>query len=1190
MRNVAGLIEASKTQTVSSNEKLAITVPTNTYSTEDIHDALDEGKHDSVFDAHLRKLLKGIVTNLHGPFDAFKAAHMENQAGSAMDVWLKALSTGVAPFASELIGLPITMSKQELFVAEQVEATVRAALNSKEALVRAAYKQLSALYEEARKNLKASDFAGGQAEMDAIFAIKQNADGTSDHLARFAALGLANKQFNKLLKTATDRNPKQKAKGINEWLQSIFESILEFFSNKITHTYAGQNADEKLTVLVEQLVDIEAKRVDMFKSLANRRDLLAPVEAVVKTLADGLMDKVGKIAKSRYVSTHKNSFVRAGGTLVEMIVDNQVDAFTEALHDAHDRQYKGKQGMVANAFNYALGASQRLQELLRDAKAHEGTRKNLIINTAATALSTFKNAGQYLTGTDKKAIDLNASITRVVVRTGMHHLLGTYTTDQLGDMVNDKAVLNKEIDVQEALLNQFGKFKYYFIQQANVLGYHKAQGTVRGDYMMMNAHNIVQMYGTAYEGRLSAADMKMAEEVVARLIAMYAIDYTKADHLALAGEVFNTENSRTDGNGVLFTLKNMKRLEQESKDRNFDGKTVLMQHGYTPEVTDPYVELVSATFSEGEDLVDQGYKRLYPLPKDPADPDTETKYLYQLIGAGMAPYLSAAVSTTGLNAKGSPKHNGFMNPYTQSGLTNAVTHATINTQKAAAVAKLFKKSARADLRNEGRTYLAPVLNENGEVANWRYMMEENARDTLLTRDNRFEKLMGVLAGSIFDKESSREQNKIVLNALKEQYDLEKATKQVSYVLIGPKSADAEHRATWDLLPDSMKDEARRVFGKDGIWVRGDEKNIVFGYRKYSLAEMFKKDPDARIQGEKLFVGLVEWVLTQYAISRGKTRDEAEKYAKRSAVYVARSERAWQEVVQATKDILVVKTGLVMVGNIYSNFTLLALAGVSFKDMAVNSLVALKGATAYHSDMAELDRNKALLNSGYTQGNEVEIKRTIAKLEDALARNPVKSMIDAGLMPTIVEDLAVDEDIYSYKSQLMKKIDKQTSKLNPKIVSAGRTVFMTHDTKMYQGLSRMTQLSDFVARYTMYQHLTNRKTDPLSHTDAVQEASDSFVNYDIPMPKEIQFTDDMGFTIFTKYYLSIQRVLLRHAKNNPARILMGTLIGNFMDLGPSILESSVFHKFGNNPFGLGALNFPSKVDDIATINTALAMLR
>lgn len=228
--------------------------------------------------------------------------------------------------------------------------------------------------------------------------------------------------------------------------------------------------------------------------------------------------------------------------------------------------------------------------------------------------------------------------------------------------------------------------------------------------------------------------------------------------------------------------------------------------------------------------------------------------------------------------------------------------------------------------------------------------------------------------------------------------------------------------------------------------------------------------------------------------------------------------------------------------------------------------------------------------GYSANDEQKIRDEIVRLKDSLARNPVRELIDAGLMPTIVEDVAAEEDIYSYKSALARKTERFTEKLNPNILAAGRFVYMSHDTKMYQSLSRITQLSDFVARYTLYQHLTTRSNNPLSQADAIQEASDAFVNYDIPMHRGIQFTDDMGFTPFTKYFLRIQRVLLKLARENPARVLMALGLNSYMDLGPIVLDSSITQRLGNNPLRSGAFQFPGALDELATVNAAMALIK
>ena len=341
----------------------------------------------------------------------------------------------------------------------------------------------------------------------------------------------------------------------------------------------------------------------------------------------------------------------------------------------------------------------------------------------------------------------------------------------------------------------------------------------------------------------------------------------------------------------------------------------------------------------------------------------------------------------------------------------------------------------------------------------------------------------------------------------------------------------------------------------------------------------------------MFAALVEHVVMGYGITvEGKRGADVRKYAKRAAVAVTRGERVWQELIREVKDIVVVKTGIVLLGNVWSNMTLLWVSGVPLSVIVQHHLTALKGAKAHRKDSAELRQLKTDLAADYIVGDKTEKVRRVAILEDALKNNPVAEMIAAGLMPSIVEDLAGDVDPYAYKTQLNEKTESVMSKLNPTVVKAARAVYMTHDSTLYQGLSRITQLSDFVARYTLYQHLMARKDKPLTKLEAQQKAKDYFVNYDLPLPKGLQFTDDMGLTPFTKYFLNIQRVLFDVAKDNPARVLSLIAMNNWMDLGPIVLDSSAITRVGNNPIEAGAFKLLWTAGDIATISAATTLIK
>lgn len=1173
-----------------------------TYSTMDIYDALNAGTVSPEFDSSLKNIIVSITDKLHGPFGSFKAAQMKNQALTAVDAWKKALATGGAPFASSVLVSPLQVSEQEAFVMEQIEAAVLASLSSPESATSSASRELNKLFTEALSIVKPSDFAT-QAEYDFLFKVELDAQGRSDYLARFAAFGLGHEQVNKLLQKGTALRQRQVKKTLAEKLQATWDDLLEFFHEKITKTYSGQRADAKLLRLVDQLVDIEAKKRLKIAQAATQKDFLAPIEEGTKSLIEAGVKKIVDLTNTNMIKNSSKPAVRAAGALVRTVAENRVDQFLEGFAELRAMQWKERLGFLGGTLNYALNGSKVHEALLRARKVTEGARKDIITNRSKLVLQAFANNGKDLTPKASK------SITQVFLRTGMHVLTGQFSLAELENMMGNQAALDKEIAALEAQLTGFGAFKEHFINQANALGYFKVTGKNRAEMLMMNAHNIARAYGTNRAGSLSAAQVAQAEPIIEKLVALYAMGYTEPTDLAEARKVLQTENARNDGggNGVAVVLALHKRLEQESKDRLFKGQEALMMHGYTSEIYNPHIEILTANEQDGKALERRGYKKGGPVAADPADPDKTKKHLYVLEGGGLMPHLTGSISYTGRNAKGTKQHSGYMNVNTADGLANAVLHANIMNARSWSLAT----GPRQDLRKAARSYMAPVVNPQGAIVNWRYMMQDQTKDSVLDRENRFNLVLGTMAGSIYDKDTATEINTRVFEAMKDQYDAEKGIKSHHYVMIGPKSPDAEAREIWAMLPDESKAEARRIWGRDGMFVRNDHRDIIFGYRKLSIADAVKNTQKRRqenadriargmapIRAQGFLEQFEEAMATMLTVAvehalilhaRTKGYSDPEEYGQRAAVKLARGEAMWQELVSETKDLIVIKTVTVMAGNLKSNLSLLVLSGVPLKDIVKNHLVSWRGATSYQRDSNELDRLQTLLDIGQTNGRDVEIKRQIARLQDALARNPVRELIEAGLMPTIVEDAAADEDVYSYKSQLVKNVDDLTSKLHPGVKTAAKNIYMAKDTKVYQTLRQITQLSDFMARYTQYQYLTTRKNNPLSKEDAIQQSSDDFINYDIPMQRGMQYLDDMGIMPFMKYYLRVQKVIHRLVKENPARVLSAVLLGNFVNFGPIVLDSSWTHRIGNNPLHWGAFQYPGALDELATVDAALSLV-
>ena len=1186
--NVSGLFnEAGIANATKESGKTLTLAQANTadreWTTQEVFTALDTGAVSPSFGTHLGNLLTGMVDAVYGPFGAFRTAMQSSVAANPMDVLVKAMEMGKAPLAFDIQAAGFAASNQEAFVMEQVEATVATALDINDITTKPAYRELYKLYVEAKAKLTSADFVKvglTAADHDFVFGVVLDSNGRSAYLSRFAALGLASEKFNQLLKFKTEEGRANLGndKSIFDRLMRWFEQILAYFNHKATNTYAGQMGDAKLQALVDRLMDIEAKH--RFKAQAGQNQFnkySQVMEDMTKGLVDTTKQKVLDIVKSPIVTNSSLGVVKWAGAIAGVAASGRAGAVMTALRSLRDHAMDERDGILAGLLREAKGPSELLQAMILITKHSENLRQNAIGQTSDVLLKEFESGGKTLNKEEKGAL------TAVLLRSGAHNLLGQYSLPQIAQMAADTAVLEAEIAKVEASLATGLKDQH--IGQAHGLGYWKATDLNPLAFLMKNSYVVARMLGTQYAGKITEAEAQQEQPKIAALATLYALKYSKvADRIAVA-KVMSQENRRIDGNGVELMLKLHGEMEKESLERLFNGNQIQMTHGYTPEIYDPYVTIEIADELAGKDLEAQGFVKGDSVSSDKDVPDANgafgvKRHIYIRKDGGLNRRVSGAMSLTSSKAKGTQIHNGYVNVNSFAGAANAALQNQVTTAKIAALGQTT--NPHRDMSQTKQVNVAPVYDDNGNVVNWSYLMSGDTKDRILKRENRFEKVMGTLAGSIIDKHTSKELNEQAITALRDQHDVESVVTPWSYTEISPTAADGENRELWNLLPEQTRMDIRRIWGRDAIMVRKDSVDGVFGYRKLSAGDFLTKERDDLDGMERFARGLFH----SLALSRGMSEEAADNWAKRVGVNVLKGERGWQEVYKEVKDIVVVKNLFTLVGNVYSNASLLWLLGV--KDGWKQQFTALRGIMAYEADHKKLLALEAKLTAGYSGIKAQQVQNDIARLKDAMARNPVTKLVDAGLMPTIVEDVDLQEDPYSYKTELGERLEGLTSKVPEGVKQAARTVWMSHDTPLYKMLSRATQYSDFVARYAMYEHLTN--SEGKTHDEAISKALNAFVHYDVPMQRNLQYLDDMGFTPFMKYFYRIQRVLFETAKERPGRMLTMVLMNRFMDLGPIVLDSTLVHHVGNMPFKGGALRLPAVMDELLTVQAGLALVK
>jgi hypothetical protein len=847
----------------------------------------------------------------------------------------------------------------------------------------------------------------------------------------------------------------------------------------------------------------------------------------------------------------------------------------------------GKPNVLTDTVAYVRGPNAQMEELFRMGKKLEADRRAFIDNTSMLLLAAYRNGGKDLTQVQKKAITS-------LVRSDAQSLLAAgYTMAQLAEFLGNGTQRQDEITkIEDSLKALHPQFYKQFLGQSKQLAFILANGKATHENSMLNALNIARMYNTPTMGHLTVAEEAAVQALVDPLVSLWAIEYSPTVLRETARDVLLDESARPNGeNGVAATLAMHAHLLKDSKDKVFDGSEVLRRKGYIPEVYNPRTDIQVAGDVEGQDLINKGYSAGEVLPKDRSDPDPTVRRLYVREDSGMVAHVTGMISLKDMKAKGSAQIGKNQDTNTWVGQLNVDTLNQVGVKQQAAIAWMAQNGDTFDPTGIKGTFMIPTLNSYGEPSNYRYEMSHVRKDAVLERNNNFEHVLGVFAGNTFDKITSAQHNAKVIQALHDHYKVDYAGRSMSYVEVGPNSQDPAMREVYRLLPEATKKEIKRVWGTEAMLVRNDMMNLTFGYRKFSLSEMFDKDPSTRNAYEDLFVSIATFVVAGYArLQLGMDPAQAMQYAKRTGVIVKRAEDAWKTISDETKNAIVVKTGIVMMGNVWSNATLLMMHDISLIDIAKHHKTAFTAAREYQEVIEELFKAQTQLDTNYNVGNRRALEQRILVLKDKIARNPVTELMDAGLMPTIVRDVDLSDDMYAYDSNFVKNIKANVAAINPTVLNIGKQLYMTKDTPHYKMLADLTQMSDFVARYTLYQHLTTKSQDPLSKKEAARVSSESFVNYDIPLPKGIQYLDDIGILPFTKYFLSMQRVLVNLVREHPVKVLMTLLANNYLHLMPTVMDGSAFSRFGNNPIRSGPLRFIGAVEHILPIKYAMGLFR
>ena len=251
-------------------------------------------------------------------------------------------------------------------------------------------------------------------------------------------------------------------------------------------------------------------------------------------------------------------------------------------------------------------------------------------------------------------------------------------------------------------------------------------------------------------------------------------------------------------------------------------------------------------------------------------------------------------------------------------------------------------------------------------------------------------------------------------------------------------------------------------------------------------------------------------------------------------------------------------------NFTSNFITSWMYGVPPWYLAKKWYEGVKELKSYQTMAEKVKAIDLEMISNPAQKTNSALKLKRATLVADMNKNKVAPFIDMGLFNSITEDINQNE--FTYRNKFLTKFREKGSKLvTGKVMDIANQAYLGENTAIFKASMHFLQISDFIARYALYEYQTKEKG--MDEKKAYQQMIQTFVNYDQPLNRYLGYTNDMGLILFVKYWIRIQRAglnLIIEKPLNSALLFSGnSLLGLDIEtiLNSSLITGNFFPTLG-----------------------------
>lgn len=967
---------------------------------------------------------------------------------------------------------------------------------------------------------------------------------TADSLAWFMALSVSNEELGRTLSNHVVKGERSN----NSWFDKfmgILEQVVNTFNNVFFHA-KGRDAKSQIDAYIQALALAETKARNAHVDYIQLGYSMA--YGGLKRLADMPIRK-GLVYAFNRETFRQSEFspVRTLGKVASVIKDvdelNKAEQLINEMVDEGHANFSpnNRMGLLADSINEIIGLGKRglnVDKLIRMTKTVEQYRQSVKDNTYKAIRKQFTRE---LTKEEK------FGITNILLRTDMASLLnhGFKPKDVLA-MLDETKRKKMIAHYENKLIDKVGHKDYDMLQQVYSLAYYIATGNSKPN-MIKSAHGVAIGLGSDYQTTFDKMDNEIFE-MVDVLSSLIALDFKDSEEIKVIQKL-----SADQSKGLIATLNLHKELIQKGR-TDFESNPYNYQKGYIPEIVNPYRKVVYATQDEVANYKRKGFEIINELKQDDAD-DTDGRVL--MIHPEYQPfnYVSGTLDMVDTHHRGTPVYEKGVN---DKGIREV--------NKAHLVIRKANAKQRPSVSSFDRTgnALIPTYDTQGAILDYHYEMGHTARDVLLERDNSFDELLATLNGGLEFKPEMFNQQKQIAKAIAQDAKQNVAKRPNEYIQLDFNSKDPDVQRVIKMIPYSFRTELQKQFGKHAksYPIHKSMYTATFGYQAYSVVNIWDKlDNNKKLN---LAENLLKNVFDLAFKENGRKR-------------ALQAERIIQDTMTFIKDMIVIRSGGVLLGNILSNTYLLMTLGINPVRILKDMTFSWRNSKNYRTMANRIEEINALLMTTNSTKDKSLLNREKKQLQESLNRNPMKEYMEAGLMSTIVEDLTKPNET-SYKTELQKKVDSYVDLIPKPISNTFNELTIGQGSMLHNFLSEATQFSDLSAKYTLAKYLHENGTDK---DKAIYEAQLSFINYDIPTNQFLDYMNRMGLMMFTKFFLRFQRVMVKLAYNAPVSSLMGHYAVEYMG-GQGVYDPFWLNRLGN-PLELSVFNLPNAMGEVISAN-------